>query len=561
MTLEDSIGRVLAAGRQGRLDRASLLVACFEQCKDHFAAVRNATQQKPDAWRQVDVLWRDLEGAYGEPGGGILVPTGFWDRLAAQLDAGVDRALLARACLGAADGAFLSRLRISPPPRFVAESLFHGNPFWVVPRGGSEEPTWGDPADQNPSGRAAAFWLQRAAVIPARVAQGARLRVATLAEESARALGAADDGDRPPVTFAVSPITRHVQHECEPVGAIAVRNTRLATYRLTAQADVERLAAIFRDRILPCCRREGAQVLLLPELTVSKELRARVNVELEASFKLGKREDPELPPRPWLVVAGSYHETEAGRTVNRCAVLDHRGRPARVYHQAVDAEPADDTEAAIDWFHDKVARFEIPASAFAQLPAADRAAWMKRLGMDRAGISGGAEPPDLGDSFTVVTTPRGRMAVAICIDYLSICADWQDEVQGAWLDWLWVPSATLRVSDFEQKARDLAINGTGTVVVNACWFPEALRAWSGQWAGFAHLPLSAGRWLAGRYGDEAAPHHHTQGDPPGQRRRRRGNRPQENRLGRSVPLPCPCSNQEHGCTRDGAEGCVFIYRL
>ncbi len=559
-TLEDALGQVLDAGRRGRLDRAALLVACFEQCTDFFPEVRNATQQGPDRTLQVDSVWRDLERAFGEPGtGGILVPNAFWDRLAAQLQGDANRGLLARACLGAADGAFLSRQRKPPPPRRVAESLFHALPYWVVPRAGREVLPWGDPADQRPSGRAAAFWLQRAAVIPARVGQGARLRVAMLEEESARALAEDDDGGRPSVTFAVSPISRCIDHECEPVGEITVRNTRLATYRLTGQTGIDRLAAIFRERILPCCRREGAEVLLLPELTVSSELRSRLAAELEASFRLGKREDPELPPRPWLVIAGSYHATEAGRTVNRCTVLDHRGRPAKLslFEIPAEAEGAGDSGRTVDWCHDKVARFEIPGEAFAGLPDPERAAWLQRLGMDRPGIAGGAEPPDLGNVFTVVMTPRGRMALAICIDYLNICAGWRDEIQGGWLDWLWVPSATLRVSDFEHKARDLAIDGTGTVVVNACWFPEALRAWSGQWAGFVHLPLSAGSWLAGRYGDERATRHR---QPAGPRPRRHRRGKQEGRLERSVPLPCPCGSKQ-GCTADGAEGCVFIYRL
>jgi hypothetical protein len=510
------------------LSRPELLVAWYELVSDFRAEIVNATSLPKNA-DQLNRYWSLLLDPLSQTGLDLLsVEPAFW--------LAVDRcrerpALLARAALGALDESMAPLADLRFPAATVGGSFFHQNKFWVVPRRRGTQLAWTDADPPSTSGLRPLRWLPHTAIIPQRVS-GAAIRSAALPSELDRWLEAAGTTDGAnSLRLMISPLARVIEHQVEPVGPLTLEGGTHSGYRLSSQKDVQRLTALLSERVLPACETADAAILVLPELTISPELRGQLRSLLRAREELRVRSFPARAPRPILVVAGSYHEHTDEGYVNRSLVLDHTGRvvPLRLADGATADPPV--------WQHDKVARFRLDPGAFGELDPETRAAWLRQLGMDQPDVRGGAEPYLLGQQFTIVSSSLGRVCVAICIDFLDYCKAWVDPVGGAWLDLILVPAATIRWNDFADKARDLAINGTGSLIVNACWFPEALQLWkegaNGQWAGLAHMPGDLGRWTV---------------LPDAGRRRQR-----------TVPPVSPC--RFHRCTADGQEGCYFVFEV
>lgn len=503
------------------MDRAELLVACHELVLEYLNPIRTVVE-KVESRRSLGFVmdrlgaklpWNDLDP--------WSVPASFWSEFQ-ELRAGerlLEVEVLARGTLGALDASLQMVGRRHLPPRQIEKSFFRRLGYWVIATNVVEGcPPWSAPAESDPASAGAGEeaqvtvqsagssltglspmrWMSFMRILPYQ-RNGVSFRLAELDYELDQRLpsGEAWKSDAT-LNIAVSPLSRSIQPGCSRHGEVIQENKSFSIYSFEEdKKGLDKLGDLLCNTVLPACADSNVAILILPELTISPGLRARLSQALRQRERVRALETPGRPPRPVLIVAGSYHEPDAtGRVVNRSVVLDYRGLPVGL------SAPSEESTA---WSHDKVARFLFETR---QLFNGDKGELLKALergmGLDREGISGGTEPEVLGQSFTIVGSRIGQVSVAICIDYLTHCKNWHDEVQGAWIDWVWVPAATTRVDDFRQIARNLAIQGTGTVAVNACWLCEALQAWKDQWAGLAHLPGNLGRWLDS--GSRSVPH-------------------------------------------------------
>jgi predicted amidohydrolase len=529
--LAGDLGRLLTEA--DRFSGAELIVALFELAENYRNPIERTFESEED-WREIVRTAADLRSRVTR--GTIPQPDPDFFRLLRQLAegtassargaAGRRAALATLAALFGLDDAFRESGQQKVRPVEVERGFFTGRSYWLIPFGPDCQPPWsGRPSE--PGGLSPTGWLSSVCLLPSRH-NGVALHLARLGLEWDALLRKRMEEDS--LAIAVSPLSRAIVNGYVSCGRRCKgpqRDQLLSVYRLTGQQELARLGKILETRVLPQCAAQKASVLLLPELTISPELRAVLARILEERFRESFSADSEAPQYPLLIVAGSYHEKGPdGRYVNRAMVLDYRGRPVDLVAPAC-------AGLAQTWRHDKVEEFELPA---ADLAGEQWASLRRELGIEGP-VAGGVEPEAQGAGFTVVVSSIGRICIAICIDYLRHGDQWRDAVQGAWMDWLWVPSASLRLSDYSERARDLAIAGAGTVVVNACWLVATFGGGGpGHWAGFAHLPGDCGTWRDARVID-----------------------PVTCRRERTVPPARPCS--QFSCTADGADGCVFVLRV
>ncbi|HLY65304.1 MAG TPA: hypothetical protein VKU60_07215, partial [Chloroflexota bacterium] len=405
------------------------------------------------------------------------LPQEFWTELG-EIGGKYEPALVALGAFQALDLSLQPVRDLRIPARRVSKSFFHGDTFWVSPQHAL-------PSLERHSGKSPSRWLSFVRIIPENPV-GARLQVLALDPHLDHLLcprptaqsGRGTDGLR----IAVSPLRRAIVNGARPIERLWLDHGSYSAYILDEQGKPDNLIALLEKRVLPACVEYDAAVLLLPELTVSPKLRDKLAQLLKSrEAERATQPSPRKPPRPVLVVAGSYHErVEGDRYVNRSVVLDYRGMPAML------------RPTGQQWIHDKVERYSFRKESLGTKALQQ---WEVKLGLDAPGIKGAAEPPDLGTHFVLVETTIGRIGVALCIDYFNRFGSFTDDLQGSWLDWILVPSASTRLHEFEAIAGHLAPKGAATVVVNACWVPEAFIAWDKQWCGLAHLPGDKGRWI------------------------------------------------------------------
>jgi hypothetical protein len=515
MTIEEDCKLLL--GVDG-LNRAELLVAWFELVLRHRSEIRKVVEQetflKPMA-AIVDELGKLL------PSGVLDLWSGpgkaFQGRLQELRDRlGEDHQrealpILARGVLQALDESLGRAGERKLPPCPVAASFFRREPFWIVPQSPACRPPWWG-LERRLSGLSPLRWLSSVRVIPGN--PGGELRLAALPYEIDRWLDPVKK-EKAVLRFGVSPLARDLPHMNMPVGeTLSFGGKRFSVYRVVEkEEELGRLERLLCDKILPACIEHKVSVLLLPELTLGPELRSVLARVLNEREKDRVRKAPASPPCPVLIVAGSCHEESEKGYVNRSTVLNFRGKTVELSGSGL-------------WRHDKVERYVFETGTLQDRGVLKEVS--SGMGLDQPGVDGGAEPQALGDGFTLVSSRLGQICVAICIDYLKNCSGWRDEVQGGWTDWFWVPSATLRGSDFGHVARHLALAGTGTIAVNSCWLPASLKTWQKDWwGGLAHLPESFGRW--------------------------------QGHNGREVPGKS-CTDSAHGCP-EGGEGCLFLFEV
>jgi len=153
----------------------------------------------------------------------------------------------------------------------------------------------------------------------------------------------------------------------------------------------------------------GVDVLVAPELTVPPSARAAVLHSLRWSS------GPQLA----LIVPGSFHEHEDGELFNRALLVDGKGNELATYRKLT-----------------KFGKFE---------------GWLESIAV--------------GDEITVIITPIGTVAVAICKDF---CDDYVgrvwDQIQP---EWLLVPAYGKGASAHETAARRIGrMLGTITILAH-----------------------------------------------------------------------------------------------
>jgi hypothetical protein len=408
------------------------------------------------------------------------------------LDAGL---LTIRAGLGALD-TFVGECAIAVPASRITSPLSSGAGYWVVPVSPWRQPGWRQAAggfSQRRSGLSPLDWLRHVRCIPCRK-EGASFRLAQLPAELDSLLPAAVPGEGAGIAIGVSALGRSMRHRFALRGTRTIGGETFSVFRLSGQEATgpagspvtgDPLAPLvhqLRERILPACDEKQVAVLLLPELTVSPELRERLADLLRERERQHAAKFPGRRRNPVLVVAGSYHEARTDGFANRTTILDYRGDP-------VDLEAVAGGDLVETWMHDKVEEYVVRGSDLSDPE------WRKGLDLDRQGIVGGVEPEAPGTMFTIVQSRLGKICIAICIDYLQHAEHLFDPIQGAWVDWVWVPSASVNLGLYRHKASSLARHGAGSVVVNACWLVSSLGAHQkAPWTGLAHLPGDQGAW-------------------------------------------------------------------
>jgi predicted amidohydrolase len=201
--------------------------------------------------------------------------------------------------------------------------------------------------------------------------------------------------------------------------------------------DGDRLRSLLQE-----CAERRVAILVLPELRVPPEalasirqfLRGQTRAELEAGRGLV------------LVVAGSWHEADAGGWVNRARVLDHKGDEV--------------------WPHDKLAEFHITPENVRENPA-----FFAELGI---GEHGGREQIERGTCLQFCDSPVGRLAVAICTGFFHQPLE-QGLIESA-TDLFLIPAMTWDTRPLEERANSLVRSQQAATFVANCGTAGAQRA-------------------------------------------------------------------------------------
>jgi len=183
--------------------------------------------------------------------------------------------------------------------------------------------------------------------------------------------------------------------------------------------------------ILERCSELKVDVLCFPELTLDTDLQNRLVLLLKTQ---------DLPHRPVLVMAGSFHVDSNGQWVNRCRIFSGQGR--------------------LLFSQDKCVPYRIPASQAGESPEL-----CALLGIDHRG---GSEDIHLSGFLEIVDGPLGRLATPICLDY---CGDQlRDLFIATAVNLLLVPAMTSRMEPFQKRAQDLGTqSGAASFVTNSAW--------------------------------------------------------------------------------------------
>lgn len=211
-------------------------------------------------------------------------------------------------------------------------------------------------------------------------------------------------------------VMRHGAQRCEAAlarGHVTVATTsfgddaRIDWSELTVPTADERARKL--TKAIADAASRGVDILVAPELTVPP--RARTSIVQALRWTSG----PELA----LIVPGSFHEHEEGEVFNRAILVDGKGNELAAYRKLT-----------------KFGKFD---------------GWLESIAV--------------GDEITVIVTPIGTVAVAICKDF---CDDYVgrvwDQIQP---EWLLVPAYGKGASAHETAARRIGrMLGTITILAH-----------------------------------------------------------------------------------------------
>jgi hypothetical protein len=210
------------------------------------------------------------------------------------------------------------------------------------------------------------------------------------------------------------------------------------------------------DDILADAAEHRVDVLCFPELTLDNDLLRHFRDRL----KSGSTDHP-----PAVTVAGSFHLSHRTRWVNRCHVLDARGR--------------------IVFVQDKCKEFQLTPELAAASPDLCR-----EMGIEEE--RGGYEGIDCAAGLEVADTPIGRLVTPICLDFCG------EEIRELLIDsrvnLYLVPAMTPRMGDFRRRARDLGTLCRGSsFVVNSAWLLERIGRLTEERLFLGYLPEKRSR--------------------------------------------------------------------
>jgi predicted amidohydrolase len=165
-----------------------------------------------------------------------------------------------------------------------------------------------------------------------------------------------------------------------------------------------------------------AQVVVLPELIVPPVVLGRLQAYLAQQAVSGERASYPL----LMVIAGSFHVSEAGVLYNRAVVLDGVGAFVRLR----------DDDSALT--HDKLTRVQLAAAKI-------------------------IEGNEVAQRITIFPTHIGTQCVVICLDLAQTAATDRLPLELLPTRWLWVPSLSEGVKAHQGRSKELCLQRHMTV--------------------------------------------------------------------------------------------------
>ncbi len=464
-------------------NRGDLLVACYEIAKKFHKLVRNALPKSKRQWKEwantYDAICEQLNSGNENqrtPRDRFTLPLGFTESLSKRIDNcrrrsyGIPRLLhVAMKSLDESLRVFPDNQGDSPYQAPVSMGLkrvpsFCGSAehYWLVPRPADWGPPWRtESGDHN---LASEKWISAVSLIPSAKA-GVEIRIGSLASHVTKHLHPQRE-----VRTGVWSISRHFRPVLRQLEdrIVDYHGARHTIYSVSEPEEIAEYAQCFKDSILPQCEKQNVAILVLPELSVGPRLLEELRNVLRLRAKVRAEKQDNGPPRPVLVVAGSFHEPDrdSGGVCNKSMVLDYLGREARLRLAAETGGWGN----YVSWHHRKLTEYRIKRQDVDDIKdEAVRAKLVRDLGLERQGVVGAVEPEQLGVVADVVDSPIGKMCVGICIDFLDTYHRWHDPLQRSWVDWYLVPAASPTTTRFKDPTDRWAFDGAATIIANACW--------------------------------------------------------------------------------------------
>jgi predicted amidohydrolase len=195
------------------------------------------------------------------------------------------------------------------------------------------------------------------------------------------------------------------------------------------------------ENVLKKCREEKVHVVVLPELSIDKDLRDSISKWLREN----NTEKTIL-----MVVAGSYHVHDSNRNIheNMCIIFGFDGVPL--------------------WEQRKMSKCQLDEGDIKYIKNSSKKGLKKFGTIFNISDRSGWEKIDISKTLIIQDSSIGRMAVMICLDYLVIEKNYL--LMGPNVNMIFVPSMSLTLDRFVNSNRDLGTYARASVFcANSCW--------------------------------------------------------------------------------------------
>ena len=201
--------------------------------------------------------------------------------------------------------------------------------------------------------------------------------------------------------------------------------------------------------ILRFATSEQVHIIVLPELTVDQGGRETIS-----QFLMSQSYNPVI----MMVIAGSYHiNSESGEYVNEAVVFSYDGRYVRVH------ESTSENLRYVEWHQRKANAFNLIAKDIEKLRNAQNSSLRRLSQILHDGTTESYEMITESREIILVDTPLGRMAVAICRDFIA--TEFFSCLRGCRADMVFVPAMTPTLKEFEKRCQDLGRSNQAAVFI------------------------------------------------------------------------------------------------
>jgi len=190
-------------------------------------------------------------------------------------------------------------------------------------------------------------------------------------------------------------------------------------------------------------------IIVLPELTVDQSGR-----EIISEFLMSQSRNPVI----MLVIAGSYHvKSEAGEYVNEAVVFGYDGKCVRGREGTIE------NLQYVEWRQQKANAFNLIAKDIKNLRTAQNSVLQRLSKILPDGTTESYEMITELREIILMDTPLGRMAVAICRDFIA--SNFFECLRDCRVDMVFVPAMTSTLNEFEKRCQDLGRSNQAAVFI------------------------------------------------------------------------------------------------